>query len=177
MTRVTDLPDDMLRHIASRLSNRDASMLSMASKNFRAIVKNTHPDLPIKPPSYAAGTGKYQRQFREVVDASESYDRIRDTDLALFYAMVTVTHDMEYMMRIGRGIRYLKSSRASSRHYKKFYNQVKDRLRRWKGARYADALCAMTRRTVRDDDDAAHATAVFDAVVMVAAESIRSMLL
>ena len=175
--KLNTLPDDVLRTISSRLSNTDASMLSMASKDFQRIIKNTHPNLPIKPPSYTKGTGRYQSQFQEVLDATESEDQISDTDLPSFFAMISTTHDMEVMMRQGRGLRFLKTTRSYSKHYKRFYNKVKKRLAVWKGQRYKDALNVLTRRTIRDNDDAQHGTAVFDAVVMVAAETIRSMLL
>lgn len=175
--KLNNLPDDVLRSIASRLSNTDASMLSMASKDFRKMIKNTHPNLPIKPPSYAQGTGRYQAQFQEVIDAAESEDRIKDTDLPLFFAILSTTHDMEVMMRQGRGIRFLKATRSYSKHYKRFYKKVKDRLTQWKGQRYKNALKVLQKRTIRDEDDSIHATAVFDAVVMVGVETLRSMLL
>jgi hypothetical protein len=111
-------------------------MLSMASKDFRKMIKNTHPTLPIKPPSYAKGTGRYQAQFQEVIDTADAEDRIKDPDLPMFFAILTVVHDMDVMMRQGRGIRFLKATRSYSKYYKTFYNKVKERLKAWKGQRY-----------------------------------------
>jgi len=152
-------------------------MLSMASKNFKKMIKNTHPTLPIKPPSYAQGTGRYQAQFQEVIDAAESDDRIKDSDLPMYVAIVTVTHDMDLMMRQGRGIRFLKDTRSYSKYYKRFYNKVRDRLIQWKGQRYKNALEVLRQRSIRFEDDTIHVTAVFDAVIMVGVETLRSMLL
>jgi hypothetical protein len=90
---------------------------------------------------------------------------------------MTTVHDMEVMMRQGRGIRFLKATRSYSKYYTRFYKKVKDRLTQWKGQRYKNALKVLQKRSIRDEDDSIHATAVFDAVVMVGVETLRSMLL
>jgi len=61
--KLQDLPDDVLAHIAIKLSPKNAAKLSTASSNLRKIGRRAHPDLHKGQASYRTGTGKLQTLY------------------------------------------------------------------------------------------------------------------
>ena len=168
------LPNDLVADIASKLSLKNASMLKMTSKKMHKIVSETHPSLPLRAPSYDAGTGKYQAQFEEIKEYIDPLAFDVDDDDAIVELLSIYNFVMETKMY---GIETMIEMKSVNSTFKSLFNEIQATLKKWKTPRYKKALKVIRKKPnhITAQDKEMYGSAIFDAVVMVSVKRMRNL--
>ena len=82
------LPADLLRSIAGELHGKNAARLATVSTAFKEVIRETHPTLPVGPPKYVAGTGKFQKQYKTLLKMLAKKEYLPGQTKKIVYACI-----------------------------------------------------------------------------------------